>query len=83
MSGLTITHPPSGYAFPAVTARRDEYDNTLVEYHGGMSLRTHIAIEAMKSTLMTSSFTLTHEQIAEEAYRIADAMLKKEGIKPC
>lgn len=62
-------------AFPLVTQRPD---GVVVEYNSGMDLRDYFAAKAMQAVALKHS----HENdVARNAYKIADAMMKAREVK--
>ncbi len=53
-------------------------DVAIKAYHPGLSLRTHIAIEAMKAMLSNPDCELDPlQEVIPASFRIADAMIKE------
>ena len=70
---MSATTDGGGPAFPTAVVR-DERGFELTPASAGMSLRDHIAIEAMKQLLIT--YPASHESgTAKAAYSMADQML--------
>jgi hypothetical protein len=62
-----------GPAFP--DGSTNEWGNA---YNGGMTLRDYFAAKAMQGLLagITPTTVWSHDEVAETAYKVADAMLK-------
>ena len=60
-------------------AEREEKRNPLASK---MSLRDHFAAKAMQGLLagITPTTVWSHDEVAETAYNVADAMLKARGV---
>jgi hypothetical protein len=70
-----------GSAFPQVISDYDDSTHEYMNVHsvGGMTLRDYFAAKAI-TTLVAFSNDKTYEaEVAETAYRYADAMLKARG----
>jgi len=69
-----------GRAFPARVMVR-EYDAMVPVYHGGMSLRDWFAGQAMTALCAWAATggAMTANDIAEEAYKYADAMIAERA----
>ena len=69
-----------GPAFPTGTWEYDGQNNVLPYQEGGMTLRDYFAAKAMQATVQawisTSQYPSTDLDVAENAYAVADAMLK-------
>lgn len=64
-----------GRAFPIAGMGVDAAGNNVV-IHEGMSLRDYFAAKAMQGRMARPTGQLDHMELAIEAYRMADAMLK-------
>ena len=58
-----------GQAFPCRVSHHS--------YQSGMSLRDYFAAKAMQGILASPTDGMTYVEIAENSYRMADAMLKE------
>ena len=67
------------YAFPHNTVVVDK-EGGIIEHHKGMTLRDYFAAKAMQATvdawIQRSIYPPTDDEVARNAYVIADAMLK-------
>lgn len=73
---MTQPTPDGGPAFPTLKATQVDREISLVEGHNGMSLRDYFAAAALP---LANSWRncMTEQDIARNAYWIADAMLKE------
>jgi hypothetical protein len=64
-----------GPAFPQTEVDRD---GVTITHHSGMTLRDYFAAKAMQGLLagITPTTVWSHDEVAETAYNVADAMLK-------
>ena len=67
-------------AFPTPTfSINDEARVTAVGGEGGMDLRDYFAAQAMQGLLSDGVGSLSDEELADWAYKLADAMMKERN----
>lgn len=68
-----------GYAFPGVKKERKTRFGNIDVTEEGMTLRDYFAAKAMQGRLANPDWLCSDDRTANEAYQIADAMLRARG----
>ncbi|MEG5533495.1 hypothetical protein [Enterobacter ludwigii] len=70
-----MSNKTGGPAFPYSGVHKGEKENLIVDSHG-MTLRDYFAAMAMQGRLANPDWLCSDDRTANEAYQIADAMLR-------